>query len=170
MRALPLLVLAVVLVAAGCVKKADDGGTPTTTPTGGSTTPTGGSTSPTTPTDNGTPTMPMTTPKDIKSGSVTFTPDQCQPTMPCTGFPVKFTVDAGYTHLTLNVTWACAGGVPACLTNDATVAVGSNACSLPAGPVQPPVAACKKDFAAADGQVTATGTGAVTATYKLTES
>lgn len=145
MRVLPLLLVALALVAAGCASKTDE--TPTTT------TPVTN----TTPTTNGTAGMAM----DIKSDSHTFT--DVPP-----GATTAITVPATVTTLTLNVTFSPASSAPAGVASGVTVKLGSVSCTLPDGPVQGDVKCTKTVAATGVKQIEYSGSGPVTATVKVT--
>lgn len=168
MRLLALLLTVALVASAGCFGKDDEEPPATTTPTTGtSTTPATGATptgaTPTSPTTGGnttTPTKPA--PKEVFSGTATFAPspgapDPANPTG-ILGAPVNnpFTVAAGYTTLTLNVTWA--NSAPAAPTTALSVTIitadGSAVatCGLGQGAQQGVPAPCT-----ASGPIPATG-------------
>ncbi|GEM_PF-6987648 len=182
MRLVPVLVLAAMLAFAGCFGKSnnnDNGGdTGATTPTDATpSSPTGSTPAGTTPTSPGgtdtNSTTPATlAPKQACSANVDFTetPNGGAPTPPA---DTPCNIDAGYTKLVLNVTWAIAGGAPAAPDpNGVTVSIGGATCSLP-GPVdQSPAACANKAGTAAPGKMAIKyggGPAPITATVTVME-
>lgn len=194
MRFIPVLLVAVALAtSAGCFGKDDESGgdTPTpTTPTGtGTTTPTGATptTTPTSPTTGGnttTPTKPA--PKEVFADAPTFqnapAPDPNNPTGITSPTQTKpFPVTAGYTKLTLNVTWAFSSAAPGGVSSGITIAIQDAAgatiatCAGPGQGPQPSVPGpCSAEGAipalAADYNAVYTGSGTFTATVSVVAS
>lgn len=147
MRLIPVLLVSVALAtSAGCFGKDDESGgdNPTpTTPTGTTpATPTGTTpTTPTAPNNDTTPAKPA--PREVFSDTPTFQNAPAVPPDPAhpTGGPTTkaFDVPAGYTKLTLNVTWAlsAAAGVSSGISIAITDAAGT-AIATCAGPGQGP--------------------------------
>jgi hypothetical protein len=189
MRLVPVLLLAAAIAFAGCFGKSDNtnpddgsGANGNTTVTSTPTIPTGNTTTGTGSTGN-TTTAPL--PKEVCSIPIDFStatpsPDASNPTNPFPAISKDCVVPAGYTKLTMNVTWAWttpayigANGLTVTLKDPAKAAVG--ACTGPDAGAQAPPAACSKPGTAlaAGGTYKIEGSGGygqVTATVKVTAS
>ena len=184
MRLIPLLLVSVSLLLAGCSKEDDpaDGGdgtnTTTTAPTGGATT----TTAPTTTTPDGNSTTPTTpTPMELCTATKDFGPaGQPPPAPPATPPTITVapcgTVTAGYTQAVLNVTWTLATPAPVTLQSSVQVdlidAAGTAVASCPgpaAGPQAeaPPPCTVNGAVMPGDYQLRFTGNGGVTATISV---
>lgn len=165
MRLILILLIAVAMATSGCFGKDDDGGdgTPTvTTPAGNTTTTTPTGTTPGgTNNTNTTPTTPAKpAPKDVCSVGFEYT-DNIQAGAPPTHVTAADcgTVAAGYTKLTLNVTFNAAGGAPVIAADGISVAVldsAGTAVVTCTGPSAGPAAAtvCSQEANAAPGAYT----------------
>lgn len=155
MRTILLLAVLSVLVA-GCAS--NGGNNPSTPAVGGNTTGTGAGMAP----------------KQAASDSHDFATDAAAGTPAGQGATTKaFTMDAGYTKLTLNVTFDVDSPAPgSVVAQDVVVKVGSLTCTVSAGPVTPPIPPCTKSGNATPGpmKIEYSGAGAVTATVKVIES
>ena len=176
MRVMTFLVVAALAGVgfAGCFGKsdsgADNGGANTTTPT--TATPTTNSTGGTTGGTNSTGGTTTMAPKELVKDTCDFS--QNAPANPA-GLPLpscpikKFTPDAGYTKITVNVTIDVNSGLPAAPTNGVQVKVGTFTCAGDS-----PQTASKTcpvgSLAAAAGQIEYSGSGAVTAHVTIIES
>lgn len=168
MRLIPLLLVSVSLVLAGCSKEEDPSGDNTGTTTTTTTTPTGGATTTTTPPTSGggagnntggnttTPRAPVelcNVPKDFTGNTPTPPEPTARSSSPC-GTPA-----AGYTKINATVTWTTATAVPASaspsnptviLVDSAGTAVGN--CAGPTGPVQAAVTCTIAEAAIVPGE------------------
>lgn len=182
MRLIPLLLVSVSLVLAGCSKEEDPGdgggtGTTTTTPTGNATT-----TTPTTTTTGGGNVTTPTTPRamELCAASKDFGP-QGQPPQPPNPPPTVTTapcgtVGAGYSQAILNVTWALATAAPLTVQSGVQIdlidAAGTAVASCPGPAVAPQTEApppCTVNGAVVPGdyQLRFTGNGDLTATISV---
>jgi hypothetical protein len=172
MRLVLVLLVCSALAFAGCFGKKSDNTATDTTPTPGETTPTASASTPSsstptssTPTDGnssggGSP-APMLAPKQACTGSADWT--QAASSAPAGASappPTTCNIDAGYTHLILNVTWTVSGGAPGAPDpNGVSVAIGGATCALP-GPVdQSPAPCTNKPGTATPGKMTITYSG-----------
>lgn len=149
MRIVPLLLISVALVMAGCASKDDPATTTTsTTPT---TTTTTTSTTPTSTTTTTTPTTP-TSPTKPAPMELTFSADYTTSVPPGTAPAAKpLEIPAGYTMGNLTVTFSCASAAPACAATGVTVKVAGFTCTLTDGPMTAAVK-CPKEGAVTPGE------------------
>lgn len=189
MRLIPTLLLSVALAAsvAGCFGSDDPPAETTPTPPT-ATAPTGATptTAPTTPTPGGNDTTPQRpAPREVHSSSATFQhapavpPDPTNPSPPVT---TPFPVPAGYTTLTMNVTWgggsAPQGGIVGTELRvqmlDPTGAPIGTACTIAAGPHADVPAVCTQTatIPATGGEyaVQTSGSGTYTAAISIVAS
>lgn len=170
MRLFPLFAVSLALVMAGCAK--DDPPPATTSPTSTSPTTTTTTSTPTTSTPTTTtPTVP-TKPAPAEVATGTFDVSQYNPAAPPAA--KAFTVPVGYTTLTLNVTWTCAAGAPACVADGtATIKAGGLSCGVAQGPIQAAIV-CTKEGAATVGEgkveFTATAPNPIQGAFKVIAS
>lgn len=163
MRLIPILLIAVALATSGCFGKDDGEGDdpPTVTTPAGNTTTTPTGTTPTTPTVNTTPTTPAKpAPKELCAVNFDFT-NNLQPAAPPTNIATADcgTVAAGYTKLTLNLTFNAASGAPVYVVNAVSVSVMDSAgtavltCNGPSAG-QAAAVPCSQEGSAAPGAYT----------------